>query len=155
MASARVDQQEFESLLNTQVSYACRQTMCTSILERFGTYWVVPSSDLVKLRDLIIARGLDNTAGQVGGDSGSVARGCRGTTPTTTLNPTRAATRIATSFPCMAGKHLSSVQLRLSNGTTPRVSTTTTAYETPTGRSACRVQNAPPRVARVEARAAR
>ena len=98
--------------------------MCTSILERFGTYWVVPSSDLAKLRDLIIARGLDNTAGQVGGDSGSVARGCRGTTPTTTITLTRTITRIATFFPCMAGKRLTSGQLRLSN-TTLRVLTTT------------------------------
>ena len=63
-------------------------------MKESATDLFLPYSDLVKLRDLSIARGLDNTAGQVGGDSGSVASGCRGTTPTTTITPTRTTTRI-------------------------------------------------------------
>ena len=85
----------------------------------------LPFSDLLNLRGFSIVRIIDTTAGQVVGDSGSVARGCRGTTPTTTITPTCTTTRITTSFPCMAGKRLTSGQLRLSI-TTSCVSTTTT-----------------------------
>ena len=48
----------------------------------------LPFSDLLKLKGFSIARVIDITAGQVVGDSGSVARKCRGPqTHTTTESP--------------------------------------------------------------------